>query len=698
MTDIFGLGDTLAETFSTRKNLPDINIIPLGEKPVEERQEPALAPKIPNIQFDQTLPQNVKNSMAEAQDLERSQRMAERARTNELIGLVKNAQGVTDDSMQKIEDSQNHFLGEVIGLWNDDFDVSEQRRRIQEAVRNVQTKVSTNKLEAFKETLDLKDATSEYDSYVKTMALKTRNVALSTAQMNAVVQSNAARKAFQDFKFANADVADLKRRKANKDFDDVFSEQRIDAYFNKVEVGIMDMQAARLAFRDKQSDLGAKLEKRALQNLPKGYLQQQLDKSIEAGLSRVELGKDFFVAPSRVQEIIVQKNATGKALMEQNAEQAIKLAESNGDFNDAQQDTRMLSGDFLQGAPTQDLSAFNMNNTTDETIALIDYDSLHPSLANSYLQVMAHQANMNSKTSVTEQEIVIGQTLTKNLNDKIAELKKSQMDAQPDKESKASLQEWFNNKGRMTTSQNSATVLVKNAASMPNFQGDTALEQGWLQWQRNMIEDLEGKSVDFTEEGGIDTQALLQSMLSKSLRGKQTDQQQVLRSMTRIDSNNQSPLSMYTNTKSAEIMFQAITNLAAKHSDVKAVLLDANGDPSSEWMNEGGQSHVRVATLLAGMAFEATKTDKSLEPNYLNFALQEEINAIIAKNGKFWNQQANIESGSFMVNLFGNKMPSNLVDTAVGVSWAQHVNPAWEAVVNEPPPVDISAISLPKAL
>jgi len=501
-----------------------------------------------------------------------------------------------------------------------------------------------------------------------------------------IVTSNSARKAAQDYAFSQFTVKEMMDIKKTGSYNEIVTEQRVNKYLQDVEKAQLDIQSSRLAYKDKQFELGKKMEQRAIENLPVQYLQQQLDNAVAAGAGRVELGKDFFVAPSKVQEMIVLKNTTAEKYREQNAKDAVKLAQNNAEFNTLQADMEMVSKDFFQGQGVQPLSAFNILNVTDKTLASVDFSSIHPSAASEYMALMAHYANVNEKSVPTEKDIAVAKELQKSLRTKLDNIIKSQMDAQPDKESKAALQEWINNKGRMSSGQNSATVVAQNITAMPNFGGDIALENAFQTFQHSVLEDIEGATVDiFDKDKNINTEAFLQNSLSKALRGKKTDQQMVLQNIKKVNSAGVSPVSVYANTKGAEVILQGVRNLAEKNPNIKAALLDVNGNPTKAW-GEKGQNHNALSNILAKLSYDVLQSDPSVAPNSLNFALQEEINAIIAKNAAQWNKQLNMQSGSFMVNLFSSKQPYKLVDEALQYSYARHINNSWEAIVNEGKP------------
>ena len=175
MVDFTATDENLAQTFAIKKELPSIEITPLKEKD-KRKPESSLAPQIPEFKFDATLPENVKESMNETQAVQAANRAAQRQRN---MGLVSDAQKTTNilnDADQKIETSRNHFFGEILGLFDDDYDVSEQNRRKQEAVRNYQTKVQMNKLTASSEKLNEEDAAADFTNYIQTQKLKGQKI------------------------------------------------------------------------------------------------------------------------------------------------------------------------------------------------------------------------------------------------------------------------------------------------------------------------------------------------------------------------------------------------------------------------------------------------------------------------------------------------------------------------------------------
>lgn len=682
MVDLTQTDKALAETFAANP-VEVISPVKIAPVPDPKNIQKSLAPVVPDIKFDTSIPQEVKNSMDAAESLGKKNRFDERARTEDLINTIRNSQTVTTEAQGNIAESQNHMFGEIIGIWDEKFSVPKQQKKILKAQRDVQTKIQIGKLENFQDQLEMQDASAEYTEYLHRLSLQQKNLGISTAMMNSIIQSNAAKKSLQNFEFAKASVDELNRRKQTKDFDETFTEQRINAYFNKVDKAQLDIDASRLAFKSSQLKLGQDLETRALENLPLNFLRQKLQESIDGNLGFVQLGKDFKLAQSKVQKIISEKETIATKQREQEASRAVKLAQNNAEFNTVQSDMNMLSRDFY-GGQGQRLNRFNMLNVTDETLAEINFDSLHPGAASEYLALQQFTANMNGKTNVTQQDMATQKQLTANLQTKLDVIKKNEMDAQPDKLSKSALQEWYNNGGRMKTGQNSANVTAANISSMPDFGGDNALEIAYSGLQSNMLEDLRGTTVNIQDEkGDLDANAFLQAALSEKLRGKQTNSQVILRNITKINANGQSPLSLYTNTKSAEVVLQAVRNLANVNSEVKAALLDGNGNPTSAWVVGGGQNHVNLANELARISGEILKLDSSAEPNALNFALQLEINNVISENAEQWGSQLNQESGSFMVNLFNNRQPFRLVDAAINASWAQHVNASWQNLVEQ---------------
>lgn len=689
MDTFFDPNKALVETFSAKKT-PSITISPLEEKKKEEKSPLVYSPEIPNVKFDTSLPAEVKNSMDQTQALAAQKRTAERMRQDELIQTIQQSQAITDDAEKKIEKSQNHIFGELIGLFDDDYDVSEQQRRIREATRNVQTKVATAKIEGFKDQLELQDASADYENYVKQQELKGKKIAFSAAELNMIVTSNNARKAAQDYAFSQVTHQEMLDVKKAGNYNEIITEQRVNKYLQDIEKAQLDLRASRLAYEadslklkgDYRND-ARDLEKRALEVLPVQYLQMQLNDAVQAGQGRVQLGKDFFVSIQQVQDMIVTKNTTAEKFREQQAKQAVKLAQNNAEFNTLQAEMEMVSKDFYNGIDVQPLSKFNMLNVTDAALSEVDFGSIHPSAAPEYMALMSHYANMNGKGIPTEQDVETGRQLQASLKAKLDSLKKSQMDAQPDKESKAALQEWYNNMGNMKTGQNSATVVAQNMTAMPDFGGDIALENAFEVFQQNALEDLTGTTVNiFDEKGNLDTQTFLQNSLSQALKGKKTDQQMVLQNINKVGSSGFSPVSKYSNTKAAEVMLQAVRNLAQKNPAIKAALLDANGNPTQAW-GQNGQNHNALSNILAQLSYDALQKDPSSAPNNLNFALQNEINEIIAKNAALWNKQLNMESGSFMVSLFNNKQPYKLIEMALYNTWGIHVNNSWDSVVNE---------------
>ena len=672
--------DALVETFSTKID-NDSLIVPLSDTPKKEK---SLAPSIPDISFDTSIPETVKTSMDNVGAVTKQNNFDARQRTESLINAIKEGQNITADAQANIAESEAHTFGFIIGLSNDAYSVPKQKRRILDAQRKVNNQVKIGQLEGVKDQLEEADAGAEYTEYLRALSLKQKNLGISTAVMNAIVQSNAAKKSLNEHIFSQASVSELKQRKQSSNFDETFTEQRINNYFRKMEKSQMDLDTSKLAFKDNQLDLGRKLEANAIERLPINYLRNQLQESQEAGESFVTLGKDFKVAPSKVRKMISEKEDIAQKFREQETKRAVKLAQNNAEFNTAQRDMDVVSRDF-HGGYGQGLSKFNMLNTTDETLAEIDFNSLHPAAASEYFALQKFTANMNGKTDVTEQDIETQNALAANLQTKLDEIKKAEIDAQSDKDSKAATQEWYNNAGRMRTGKNSATLTANNITTTPDFGGDTALRGAYSILQQNMLEDLTGTTVNlFDEAGEMDTEAFFQSALSKQLKGKRSNSQVILRNINIINDAGKSPLSEYTNIKTADVLLQSVRALAEVNPNVSAVLLDENGNPTDAWRGDGGGiSPVKLAVELARLANEAQKLDPSLPANAFNYALQKEVNAAIAEQAPLWGLQLNKESGSFMVNLFNNKQPAQLVETAIQNSWARHVGGAWNALQEE---------------
>jgi len=672
MVDFTNSAQNLVETFSVRKNETPIDLTPLGSKPPRENK--SIAPEIPELKFDTKLPVPVKDSMQETQLVRSANRNAQIQRNKALVTAAQSTTEIVNDADVKIENSRNNIFGSLIGLFNDDYDVSEQQRRQSEAIRNYQTKIQVNKLQTSSEELAAQNAAAEFTNYIATQKLKDQAISFTTAEINNIIQSNSARKAYQDFAFSQVTMDDLKNIKASGNFNEVVTEQRVDKLFRELQTAQLEFEAADLAFKNDKFDFGKKMETRAKERMPVSFLRQQYDKALKSGQSRIELSKGFFVAPSEVLSLISQKEKVADDFRQMEAQRAVKLAKNNASFNDAQRGVGVLSSDFSGSMLETDFSAINMLNTNDDLMAEINYTDLHPAVASSYMAVMQFTANMNENASgVTEQDFETQKVLLKTLEDKIQLVQKQQIDSQPTKPLKAAQQEWFTNGGRMQFGANAAAVTAGNISTRPDFRGDKALNLAWEKFAENVLVDITGEEVDLTNaDGDIDSNVLLENLLSTTLKGKQTDSEKIIKAMSSVDDKGRTPLTIYAASKAKDVLIQAAAELANKNANVKQGLFDAEGKPGN-WQN----SPLDLAKTLAALSVKEQQQNPQLENNKLNKDLEVEINKILASQAAIWNSQQNIHRGSFMVNLFKGKQPFKVVDTIISNTWGRSVAPAW---------------------
>lgn len=676
MVDFTTTDSVLAETFKTKKSLPDITLAPLKEK--DDKEKVSLAPEIPSLNFDPSIPQNVQDSARQSQQLSSLSRNAQRSRQNELGFLLEDAQDTINDAEDKIERSNNNPFGEILGMFDDDYDVSLQQKRMSQASRSVQTKIATNKIKNASEELDAADAGAEYTAFLNSEKLKQQKFARTSAEALAITQSNSAKKSFGEFEFSKLTVAEMTTMKKTRNFNEVATEQRIDSYFAKRNKAIRLADTAAVALKQSKLDYSQDLEKDILADFPVQYLRDQLQRSVDGNEPVVTLGKNFKLAPSKVQAAISLKDKTGDEFRNSEAQRAVSGAKNYGAFNEVNRDMAVLSTDYMGGPNNIPLEKLNMTSINDDVLAQIDVSRMHPSLQSSYISLLAFTNNLNSKnTGVTEQDIATQKAMMKEFQDKAAVIKKNAIDSQPTKALKASQTEWYSNGGKMQSGINSAAVVAANVSTMPDFGGDSALEGAWTAFGTNIVEELSGSSVDFTTaEGEIDQSAFLESLLAKTVGGKIPDQDKIIKAMNQPNAKGQTPLTVYTGIKAQETLVQAMKQLAEKDVNVKQQLFDGNGQPGA-W----AKSPLELAKILSDLSFAGQQADNSLANNYLNFALQDEMNEVMKNGAASWNTQGNMERGSFMVNLFKNKQPFAMVDRVLGNTWAVHVGPAWETTV-----------------
>ena len=665
MVDFANTEQGLANTFLT------------AESSVDKKIE-SLAPVVPSVNFTSTLPQSVKESIESTRLLEKKARNEEIRRNQEMINSINSTSSTLNDADLKIENSRNNIFGSLIGMFNDDYDVSEQRRRKTEAIRNYETKITVNKLKTSSARLAVENEAAVFNNYIQRQKLRTQNSQLTSADLSAVVQSNSARKALQEFEFSKLTMEDLQRRKRTGDFDEIATEQRINKLFTSIRESELDMRSAELAYKAKDFDLGVKMEDRSILNLPENYLRAQYDAALKAKQSRVQLGKNFYVAPSKVLAAIGEKSKINEEFLNTETDKALKFVKNNASFTKSIQQTNIISQEFSGSSVLPGAENLNILNVDQDVVAEIDFTNLHPGVSSEYLALMTFTSNLNSsETQSTPQDFRILDKLTVDLQEKINAIKKQAIDSQPTKPLKAAQEEWFLNNGKLVSGVNASAVVVGNITTMPDFQGDRDLASAWRVFGSNILESIGGDGGNLIDpSGNLDSNAFLESLLTTSFRGKQTDQDKILLAMSTVDDNGQTPLTAYASSKSRSVLIESATAMSNSNAFVKQALFDAKGNPSSNWQN----SPLELSKILARVSIDQQKIDPTLGNNFLNIELGGFINKTLAENADRWKAQTSLSQGAFLVTLFKNQEPFVVVDTVLENVWKPSIVRAWDLV------------------
>lgn len=696
MVDFLNIDNEMKDTFvpgkGDKEEFPSFDLAQetaldkalLAKEPVNVVSQQAVArevaapkPQEPVVQFDSSLPENVLESMQTAQAVAKNTREAQRNRSSDMIALIEKETNTINDAERKIENSQDNPFGELIGLFNNDYDVSEQQRIIRESTRTVKTQSSINQLKNQSEQLAISDASADFNQYEAQQKMRGREIRFSTAELNMQRMSNAARQFAADYTFDQATTGEIAAIAKSGNYDSVFTQQRVQEFNRKQQAAKFDARSAVIAYEAGEIEHGRMLKNRTLESIPLPQLNEMLEMAQEIGGS-VEIGEGLKVAPSELVAEINKKNAVWDTMRTKMAEDAVKIAKNDADFNEFTESLGLYSDEFFGTQARDAYRGVNLLNVNDKLIAGLDLHSMHPKLRSDAMTILRTVSNMNEVGADKQKQLVLEKQL-KAYKVKMEEVKKAEIDSQPTKELKAAKLDYLTH-GRMSAGVNAAEVTAANVSVMPDFKGDRALETAWNGFAQNVIEDVSGEKLELVDKAGkLSTQALIQAAFAENLRGKPTSTELVLKNINLADDKGRSLQDKYATTKAHDVMIQAVQQLATKVPGIRAQLFDSNNQPLPSWAN----NHQELAKILARISHGKQRTDSSLKNNFMNYALNDEINAIFANNSQAWNAQTSMEQGSFVANLFKGRSPANLVETSIGYSWVRHFNPAWIIATQE---------------
>ena len=261
---------------------PDIRnkLITQSKQKIAVAKAPArqdFMPEIPSANIDTALPPAVLNSLQSSLTAGQTSISNERRRLDETAEAVKVANAEIDSATKQIQAADSDLFLDFQGIFDPQYNRAFQRSRIDDAKRKLNITANELDLERQRETLDLKEAGLPVELYKQQINLQTQKSQLSTAQANAVVSSNAARKNMRKMMQMQYSDDEIMQMYKTKTSDTVWTSQEIDQYVLDKENAALDMEGSRLSNESNRLDLTEKFEVRALNKLPLGWLRSAMN-------------------------------------------------------------------------------------------------------------------------------------------------------------------------------------------------------------------------------------------------------------------------------------------------------------------------------------------------------------------------------------------------------------------------------------
>lgn len=702
MVDFANAKQNLARTFSTQETGPasfevtELQPVEMLGKDVlgtdnvstairrSENRTNSLAPQTFDPSMSVVLSDRIKDSVAETRAAQQVARDTKRSNNASMLQTLLEANKNISDAEDKIATANGIPFSRFVGIFDEDFNVPKQKARIKKAQERV---IQQGKLSAMKQQnslLAVEDAQAplkEFESLQKAKKGLLDNV---SAQMAAISASNTALKDYRDFAFDLASPADISEIEKSGNYDQVFSRGAIKRYKDKERKRALDIRGAELANAQNDLELKTQFEDRVLEQTSQFTLESLVADAKKNNDNNIKISDNLSLSIQKAESAIIKKSETNqKRIEEVNKFSDMNIKNING-FSSAMRDVSAVSSvNNTSGVPVN-VDGFNLKNTTVESLQTFDFEAIHPAIRQETADVMIYSAQLNAQESVTREDVQRQMQKLKVLEDKTVELKKMQVENAPDDQTAKVISEMHTN-GRISNGKNASAMSLNLIGMQPNFGGDTSLVDSFDIFKQNIIDAAGGGAGAATfvdEDGNIDINA----MMSASIKtGRLSKTAIVQNAMLKKNDNGLTPVAAYANGKSANLMWAGLQELGQTFPEVKQKFFEAADDTGSlVWIDQyGGQDHGAVALELAGLA-KLDEKQQELGVNYLNAKLMEILNRLIQENTAQWNAQINPQRGSFMVNMFTNGPPSEVVDNAIQYSYFNNVNAAWDAKEIDP--------------
>lgn len=656
---------------------------------LESQQGSRFLPEIPQGDFSVNLPQELLDQVGTVNKSKQVSREKERQRLDKEANALLEANKEIRSAENQLQKTNSSLMLDFVGIFDEDYNREFQRGRIKKAQRSVETVQLENAIEAKKEELDLKDAAAPLEEYMQLIEFQKQKLSLTTAQANAIIQSNSAKVQMQKMLQGLVTKEQRDAVKKSGSYNDVITQQFIVEAENSERKAKNDFIAAELA--NSRDMLAYKTEKikDGLRSLPITFKQALLDQAEADNKTLIQLpGTKLNVTAGEVRTSLAESKKADQKAMADIVKVNVDVARNDAGVSARMSKVQNISSNFINPVdvpghmPSLDLRSLNMLNIDDKLLSEIDFNQVHPNIRPQFQQHLQSFANANAKRdrgeSVTREDLNTIKVTGKNLDKVAAETEAQVIEATP-KEARAAQKEW-NINGRMATSDNAASMLVVNSLTLPNLGGDSALESALTIFRENLADTIVGSKRDYSKMDPEERSNLVfQTLLEQDFKGGARSRDLVIKAMNTKNKNGITPFAAWGNNKSVTTMKQAMEALAAKRPELKNFLTTLGKKTRY-------QNHQQIAIEIANLSFQSQLKNAALEDNFLGVELAAELDAIIAKEGPLWNQQLNPVRGSLMTLMFKGT-PAKLVDDALTISVGTELANAWVLLkgTTEPP-------------